>query len=94
MSSMIPLTILSLDIDETVDTEEHISEYANQGLRTLCMAKRVIQIILSKYIYSLPPIFVVSAKCIDPWALEFVVSNTTGLELNHNCPLTHITHLN
>ena len=28
------------------DTEEHISEYANQGLRTLCMAKRVIQIIL------------------------------------------------
>jgi hypothetical protein len=67
------------------DTEEHISEYANQGLRTLCMAKRVIQIILSKYIYSLPPIFVVSAKCIDPWALEFVVSNTTGNNLWENC---------
>lgn len=24
------------------DTEEHISEYANQGLRTLCMAKRIL----------------------------------------------------
>ena len=31
-----------------------------------------------KYFYSLAPIFVVSTKCIDPWVLEFVVSNITG----------------
>ena len=29
------------------------------------------------YFYSLAPIFVVSTKCIDPWVLEIVVSNTT-----------------
>jgi len=26
----------------------------------------------------LTPIFVVSTKFIDPWVLEFVISNTTG----------------
>jgi hypothetical protein len=26
----------------------------------------------------LAPIFLDSTKCIDPWVLEFVVSNTTG----------------
>jgi len=34
--------------------------------------------ILGKYFYSLAHIFVVSTKCIDPWVLEFVVSNITG----------------
>ena len=34
--------------------------------------------ILSKYFYSLTPIFMVSTKCIDPWVLEFMASNTTG----------------
>jgi len=28
------------------------------------------------YFYSFAPIFMVSAKCIDPWLLEFVVRNT------------------
>ena len=28
--------------------------------------------ILSKYFYSLTPIFMVSTKCIDPWILEFI----------------------
>jgi hypothetical protein len=28
---------------------------------------------------------VVSAKCIDPWLLEFVVSNTTGINQWDNC---------
>jgi hypothetical protein len=31
-----------------------------------------------KYFYLFPPIFVVSIKWIDPWVLEFTVSNTTG----------------
>jgi len=35
-------------------------------------------ILLWKYFYSLLPVFVVSTKCIGPWVLEFVVSNTTG----------------
>jgi len=30
------------------------------------------------YFYSLAPTFVVSTKFIDPWVLEFVVSNITG----------------
>ena len=34
--------------------------------------------LLSNYFYSLTPIFVVSTKCIDPWVLEFVVSNITA----------------
>ena len=34
--------------------------------------------LLLKYFYLLAPIFVVSAKGIDPWVLEFMVSNTTG----------------
>jgi hypothetical protein len=34
--------------------------------------------ILGKYFYSLSHIVVVSTKCIDPWVLEFVVSNITG----------------
>jgi len=32
----------------------------------------------STLIRSLAPIFVVSTKCIDPWVVEFVVSNITG----------------
>jgi len=31
-----------------------------------------------KVLYWLGPMFVVSAKCIDPWVLEFVLSNYTG----------------
>jgi hypothetical protein len=34
--------------------------------------------LLSKFFYSLAPFFVLSTKCIDPWVLEFVVSNVTG----------------
>jgi hypothetical protein len=33
----------------------------------------------------LTPISVVSTKCIDPWILEFVVSNTTGNSQWENC---------
>jgi len=33
----------------------------------------------------LAAIFVVSTKCIDPWVLEFVVSNTTGNNQCENC---------
>jgi len=38
---------------------------------------RQVDIILWKYFYSLASIFVVSTKYIDPWLLEFVVSNIT-----------------
>ena len=38
----------------------------------------ITTVILWKYFHSLAPIFVVSLKCIDPWILEFVVSNITG----------------
>jgi hypothetical protein len=41
--------------------------------------------ILWKCFYSLAPIFVVSTKCIDPWVLEFMVSNTTGNNQWENC---------
>jgi hypothetical protein len=41
--------------------------------------------ILRRHFYSLAPIFVVSAKCIDPWVLEFMVSNTTGNNQWENC---------
>ena len=41
--------------------------------------------ILWKYIYSLSLIFVVSAKCIDPWVFEFVVSKTTDNNQWGNC---------
>jgi len=41
--------------------------------------------ILWKYFYSLAPIFVVFTKCIDPWVLEFIVSNTTGNNKWGNC---------
>ena len=34
--------------------------------------------LLSKCFYLLAPIFVVSTKCIDPWVLEFMVSNIIG----------------
>jgi hypothetical protein len=37
-----------------------------------------------KYFYSLAPIFVVSTKYIDPWVLEFVVSNITGNNQREN----------
>ena len=43
--------------------------------------------ILWKCFYSLVPIFVVSTKCIDPWVLEFVVSNITGNNQWENCIL-------
>jgi len=33
----------------------------------------------------LTPIFVVSTKCIYPWVLEFVISNTTGNSQWVNC---------
>ena len=38
-----------------------------------------------KYLYLLVLIFVVSTKCIDPWVLEFMVSNTTGNNQWENC---------
>jgi len=31
------------------------------------------------------PIFLVSTKCIDPWVLKFVVSNTTDNSQWENC---------
>ena len=34
--------------------------------------------LLWKYFYSLASIFVVSTKCIDPWVLELLISNTRG----------------
>ena len=43
--------------------------------------------ILWKYFYSLSPIFVLSTKCIDPWILEFVISNTTGNNQWESCIL-------
>jgi hypothetical protein len=43
--------------------------------------------ILWKCFYSLAPIFVVFYKCIDPWVLEFVVSNTTDNNQWENCIL-------
>jgi hypothetical protein len=33
------------------------------------------------------PIYVASTKCIDPWVLEFVISNTTGNSQSENCIL-------
>jgi hypothetical protein len=33
----------------------------------------------------LAPIFVVSTNCIDPWVLEFVLSNITGNNQWENC---------
>jgi hypothetical protein len=41
--------------------------------------------ILWKSFFSLSLIFVVSTKCIDPWVLEFVVSNITGNHQWENC---------
>ena len=42
--------------------------------------------ILWKYFCLLAPIiFVVSTKCIDPWVLEFMVSNITGNNQLGNC---------
>jgi hypothetical protein len=41
--------------------------------------------ILWKYFYSLTPIFVLSTKCINPWVLEFMVSNTKGNSQWENC---------
>jgi len=41
--------------------------------------------ILWKYFYSLAPIFMVSTKCIDPWVLEFMVSNTTCTNQWESC---------
>ena len=38
-----------------------------------------------KVFYALITIFVVSAKCSDPWVLEFVVSNTTGNNQWEHC---------
>ena len=40
-----------------------------------------------KVLFSLAPIIVVSTKCIDPWVLEFMVSNTTGNNQWDNCIL-------
>jgi len=39
----------------------------------------------------LAPIFVVSTKCIDPWVLEFVVSNITCKNQWENCILLDVS---
>ena len=41
--------------------------------------------LLWKYIYSLAPNFRGFCESIDPWLLEFVVSNTTGINQWDNC---------
>jgi len=38
-----------------------------------------------KVLLFLTPIFVVSTKCIDPWVLEFLVSNITSKNQWENC---------
>jgi hypothetical protein len=45
--------------------------------------------LLWKYLYSLAPIFVVSAKYIDPWVFEFVLSNSTDNNQWENCISLH-----
>jgi hypothetical protein len=39
------------------------------------------------------PIFVVSTKCIDPWVLEFVVSNITDNNQWENCISTEYSDI-
>jgi hypothetical protein len=38
-----------------------------------------------KHKKKIEPIIVVSTKCIDPWVLEFVVSNNTGNNQWYHC---------
>jgi hypothetical protein len=48
-------------------------------------SKVYMNVLLWKYFYLLASVFVVSTKRIDPWVLEFMVSNTTGNNQWENC---------